>query len=133
MNLNDLGTIVQTLTLPVLAATVWATWKGAKAAQQSAQIAFRQFEVAREQLHSSFRPALEVQGSYGPNCAQFTIQNIGLGPAFNLTARYISGATDRLGNLKPNAGIEFRFDYSRNALQKLLGMGNGPGTMRPPV
>jgi hypothetical protein len=132
MNLNDLGTVVQTLTLPVLAATVWATWKGAKAAQQSAQIAFRQFEVAREQLHASFRPALDAKGSYGPNFVDFTFRNIGAGPAFNVTAQYIGRVRIPLGNLERGENIAFRFDNHLNIQQRVLGMGK-PDTILPPA
>lgn len=104
----------------------------AKAAEQMAQRSLEQTEIMRAQLHAAFCPALNANGKYGPNCAYFTIRNIGLGPAFNVTAQYIGGVRLPLGNLEPGATAEFRFDNSLNMPQRMLGMGKAD-TVLPPV
>lgn len=77
-----------------------------------AQRSLEQTEIMRAQLHAAFCPALDTNGKYGPNCAYFTIRNIGLGPTFNVTAQHISGVRLPLGNLEPGASTEFHFDNS---------------------
>ena len=132
MRLNDLGIIVQSLTLPVLAATVWMARRQAKASEQTARYVLQQIDVARAQLHASFCPALDATGQYGANCAHFTLRNIGTGPAFNIEAQYIGGIRIPLGNLEPGATTEFCFDNHLNMPQKMIGMGK-PDTLLPPA
>jgi hypothetical protein len=90
----------QCASLLVLAATVYVSYRQAKAADKMARLSLQQTELTRAQLHASFTPIVEVTGGeYGANCAMLTLQNVGNSPALTLTAICRNAHRDTLGTL----------------------------------
>ena len=130
-----LETHIQTLTLVVLALTALAIFWQAIEARKLARVAVRlvklsleQTQLVQTQVHATFRPIVTVTGgTYGPNIATLTLQNVGTGPALSVFGSYRSKATQSVGSLSANEERSFAFHYNLNLTPQRIGP-PAPGT-----
>jgi len=109
-----MDTSIQAGSLLVLAATVYVSYRQARASERTAKLSMEQTELTRAQLHATFRPIVEVTGEDKTTHVMLTLKNIGTSPALALTAICRSGSRDNLGNLPPGNERLYRFDNSFN-------------------
>ena len=111
MNAAD---VVQAITLPVLAASVYVSYRQAKAAERTVRL-------STEQLHGAYHPVVDATGIYGPNLVNFNFRNVGNSPALLLTASYRSGSVFKLEALAPGETMNFLFLNSLNQIPEPVG------------
>lgn len=111
MNAAD---VIQAITLPVLAASVYVSYRQAKAAESTVRL-------STEQLHGAYRPLIDATGTYGANFITFTFRNVGNTPALLLTASFRSGSIFKLEALAPGETMNFLFQYSLNQIPEPVG------------
>lgn len=105
---------IQVITLLVLAASVYVSYRQAKAAERTVQL-------STEQLHGAYRPVIDATGTYGANFITFTFRNVGNTPALLLTASYRSGSVFKLEALASEETRDFQFQYSLNQIPEPVG------------
>lgn len=111
MNAAD---VIQAITLLVLAASVYVSYRQTKAAESTVRL-------STEQLHGAYRPVIDAMGIYGANLITFTFRNVGNTPALLLTASYRSGSIFKLEALAPGETMNFLFQYSLNQIPEPVG------------